>query len=129
MDRSQEHPLFTIIPRELSEIKIGENKLQFSTNLPGVNSREPRKMNVSPEADAAFMRDLQRNDPERYRRLTDNIQKRYFAAQELDVSVSYCGNERDGNHLLPADARSNTKYCDRACQNTAYRVRQTQKIA
>ena len=85
-------------------------------------------MNVSPEADAAFMRDLKRNDPTRYRNLINNMQKSHFAAQK-NVKSLVCGNERDGVHMLPDDARKDAKYCSHSCQLVAYRVRRSQKTA
>lgn len=43
--------------------------------------------------------------------------------------VRYCLNETSGNHRLPDDARANARYCDRACQQAAYRGRAVEKVA
>jgi len=56
--------------------------MQLSTNLPygsaavqqHINSGAKLQMNVSAEADAAFMRELQRDDSQRYDRLIKNLQ-------------------------------------------------------
>jgi len=37
--------------------------------------------------------------------------------------VRYCGNRGDGRHPLPAGTRANALYCDRSCQQAAYRKR------
>jgi hypothetical protein len=59
-----------------------ETTMQLSTDLPygskaireHIDSGAKFSMNVSPEADAAFMRELQREDSQRYDRLMKNIQ-------------------------------------------------------
>lgn len=56
--------------------------MQLSTDLPygskavreNINSGASLIMNVSPEADAAFMSELKRTDSERYNRLAKNMQ-------------------------------------------------------
>jgi hypothetical protein len=40
-----------------------------------------------------------------------------------DRGTHYCMNQTTGRHRLPEDVRANTKYCDRACQQSAYRNR------
>lgn len=56
--------------------------MQFSTDLPygskaiqqHIDSCAKLSMNVTPEADAAFIRELEREDSQRYDRLVKNIQ-------------------------------------------------------
>src|SRR5258708_7425051 len=40
-----------------------------------------------------------------------------------DGETHYCMNQTTGRHRLPDDARANARYCDRACQQAAYRRR------
>jgi len=47
----------------------------------------------------------------------------------IDSDIRYCLNRSAGNHRLPEDARANARYCDRACQQAAYRSRAIEKAA
>jgi hypothetical protein len=45
------------------------------------------------------------------------------AAYVRTASVRICANTSSSHHPLPQGARSNARYCDRACQQAAYRHR------
>lgn len=72
--------------------------MQFSTDLPygskaihqHIDSGAKLSMNVSSEADAAFMRELQREDSQRYERLVKNIQT---AAIRSGRSIEHRSNQ------------------------------------
>jgi hypothetical protein len=72
--------------------------MQFSTDLPcgsaavqqHIDSGAKLPMNVTPEADAAFMRELQREDSQRYDRLMKNIQT---AAIRSGRSIDHRSNQ------------------------------------
>lgn len=72
--------------------------MQLSTNLPcgsaavqqHIDSGAKLSMNVSPEADAAFIRALQHEDSQRYDRLMKNIQT---AALRSNRNVEHRSNQ------------------------------------
>lgn len=70
-------------------------------------------MNVSKEADAAFMRELERTDPVRYANLIRNMSQaagaRSLAQRQSDRQREHCGRPR--------------KYRDGAAKQRAYRLR------
>jgi len=79
-------------------------------------------MNVSKEADAGFMAELERTDPERYRKLIHNMLKEATRLRRLSQpgtvttiprKCGYCGL------ALPPDLRSDARYCDSTCQRNA----------
>ena len=41
----------------------------------------------------------------------------------IEPEARYCMNQGNSKHRLPDEARANAKYCDRACQQAAYRNR------
>jgi len=97
--------------------------MKLNTNLPSgwkaINKHlsEGRTLtrNVGDEADLAFMRELEREDPQRYHRLMRNILARRRADKD---NCQQCGL------ALPfKDRRSDTKYCDDACKKAAWRSR------
>jgi hypothetical protein len=45
------------------------------------------------------------------------------AAYVPTASARICANTSSSHHPLPQEARSNARYCDRACQQEAYRHR------
>jgi hypothetical protein len=104
--------------------------MQLSTDLPygskavmqHINSGASLAMNVSKEADSVFMAEVKRIDRTRYDRLIKNMQKDAYASLKPKV-VRYCGNVSEGRHPLPLGIRTNAHYCDRSCQQAAYRQR------
>jgi hypothetical protein len=94
------------------------------------------KMNVSKEADAAFMAEVKREDPERYERLLKNMLKQATRLRRLSQPGTVTTIRRKCEHCrlaLPPDLRSDARYCDRTCERTAKRsraaVRQSQIAA
>lgn len=77
--------------------------------------------NVSKEADAAFMRELERTDPARYSRLLKNMRLSVgaasLAARRDKKTCQHCGL------VLPPEIRSDSQYCDDACKKASYRLR------
>ena len=47
----------------------------------------------------------------------------------IESDIRYCLNQSAGAHRLPDDFRANARYCDRACQQAAYRRRTLGKAA
>jgi hypothetical protein len=80
-------------------------------------------MNVSEEADAEFVRLLQKEDPDRYARLQTNMRRSIQRSPTTISETRYCENQSVSRHPMPQDARANAAYCDRACQQEAYRTR------
>jgi hypothetical protein len=82
--------------------------MQLSTNLPyglravqqHIASGAKLSMNVSPEADAAFVRELQREDSQRYERLVKNIQT---AAVRSGRSIEHRSNQAVSMRSKAAD--------------------------
>ena len=75
-------------------------------------------MNVSREADAAFIIELKRTNPERYQNLLRNMEReagRLRLAQRVQPQrrCEHCGLP------LPDDLRSDAKYCDSTCKRNA----------
>jgi hypothetical protein len=98
------------VPVGLSAVKVHLEKQQ------------PLKRNVSEEADRAFLRELERTDPERYHRLLKNMYRSLGDEPKPAPSVdrarcALCGL------LLPDGARDGAMFCDRACRQAAYRLR------
>jgi hypothetical protein len=69
------------------------------------------KMNVSPEADAEFMRLLEKEDPKRYANLIRNMRQ---SISRATVSVEVTGRKR----------RRDAKFQTAAEKQAAYRARQ-----
>lgn len=97
--------------------------MKLSTNLPNgwkainkhLSEGTTLTRNVGEEADLAFMRELEREDPQRYHRLMKNI---LASGRADDDNCQQCG--------LPLpfkDRRSDAKYCDGACKKAAWRSR------
>ena len=101
--------------------------MQFSTNLPygskaiaaHLASGEKLKMNVSTEADKAFIKELRRTDPKRYERLFKHM---FAQAQSVQVPTQ-AGKCKHCGLVKPEDSRSDSVYCDTACKKAAYRAR------
>jgi hypothetical protein len=94
----------------------------LSTNLPTGPTALPSaallSSNVRKEADAAFMRELQRTDPRRHSALVKNLQKAaVISLKSAEPRCAHCGL------ILPAENRSDSRYCDQACKKGAYRAR------
>jgi len=97
--------------------------MKVSTNLPSGWTAIKKHLaedttlvrNVGEEADLAFMRELEREDPQRYHRLMRNI----FARGRADKDNC----QKCGLALPFKDRRSDTKYCDDACKKSAWRSR------
>lgn len=74
-------------------------------------------MNVTKEADAAFMRELKRTDRPRYDRLEKAIRTAAHRSKQQDKPrCRHCGL------FLPDDIRSDAKYCDAACKKAYQRA-------
>ncbi|MGA2430166.1 MAG: hypothetical protein ABSH13_16820 [Candidatus Acidiferrum sp.] len=78
-------------------------------------------MNVSREADAAFMQELKRMDPKRHARLIKNLQLAHLSALKDQYGPS--GRCQNCGLVLPTDIRKDSVYCDRTCQKNAYLAR------
>jgi hypothetical protein len=95
--------------------------MKLSTNLPcGLKVREhlgTLGMNVSPEADKAFVQEMKRTDPKRYVRLTK-------AMQVAGLEQQRQGNRKYDNckAVLPFSARSDARFCDPACKQSFHRL-------
>jgi hypothetical protein len=86
------------------------------------------RINVSKEADAAFMAELKRTDQARYDCLVRNMQKEALRLRRMSQPVATTTIERRCQHcglVLPSDARADSRYCDSTCQRNARRARQT----
>lgn len=103
--------LSTDLPSELKAIKkYFANRGE--TNLP---------MNVSKEADAAFVSELRRTDLARYARLRKTLDIAGYAAQRAAwVEARRCEH---CNLVLPLDIRSDAQFCDRTCQRASRQSR------
>ena len=66
------------------------------------------------------MAELKRTDPKRYERLFKNI---FAGAQSAQVPAQ--AKCRQCGLVMPEDSRSDSMYCDRSCQQAAYRARKT----
>lgn len=75
-------------------------------------------MNVSAEADAAFIRELESADPARFANLMRNMRKAAAKSRREDV----CANPKCSNTLLTC--RVGAKYCSDACRKQADRIAQ-----
>lgn len=91
--------------------------MKFSTNAPTNCFDGLQQMNVSKEADRAFIQELKRSDPRRYARLVQNMQKVHYAAEAAQDKprCRHCGL------VLSSDARKDAKYCDAACKKARQR--------
>ena len=97
--------------------------MRLDTNLPSGRKTINKHLsegttvtrNVGEEADLAFMRELEREDPPRYHRLMRNV----LASGKTDKDkCQHCS--------LPLpfkDRRSDARYCDDACKKAAWRSR------
>jgi len=98
----------------------------FSTDLPNglnavlrhISSGASILSNVRKEADASFMRELQRTDPCRHSGLLKNMQK--AAVVTLRSAESRCSH---CDLVLPSEKRRDSRYCDTACKMGAFRSR------
>lgn len=85
------------------------------------------KINVSREADAQFMRELERTDRPRYDRLVRNMMKEAARLRQSPEVIGMPG--RKCGHcglVLPKDARADSpdsRYCDDACRKASSRLR------
>jgi hypothetical protein len=80
------------------------------------------KMNVSKEADAAFMTELKRTDRPRYDRLVKAMQVHTLGRLPKVIEISgrrclHCGLP------LPEGLRQDGQHCDAACKQADYRSR------
>jgi hypothetical protein len=77
--------------------------------------------NVSKAADHAFLKELERNDPNRYERLLKSTYRCYRLAQESAQDdrprCQHC------ELVLPDNIRDGARFCDRSCKQAAYRAR------
>jgi hypothetical protein len=78
-------------------------------------------VNVSKEADAAFMADLKRNDKGRYDRLVANMMKEAARLRRLSQSdvISITSTCAHCGLRLPNGLRADARYCDSTCQRNA----------
>lgn len=81
-------------------------------------------MNVSPQADAAFMTALEREDPARYQNLIRNMQR---AAARQQRGAGVCQNPKCSNDLL--QFRAGTLFCSEGCKKQVQRVLDREKAA
>jgi hypothetical protein len=80
-------------------------------------------VNVNKKADEAFMKELEKADPERYRNLIRNM--RQGAARNNQAGI--CGNTGCGSTL--AHLRAGTRFCSESCKKRASRVLGNEKAA
>lgn len=81
-------------------------------------------MNVSKEADRAFMAELKRTDRQRYDRLTHILEKegarlRRLAQQPATVTEITVRKCKHCGLILSPGQREDASYCDRTCQRNA----------
>jgi hypothetical protein len=77
-------------------------------------------MNVSKEANAAFMSELKRVNPKRYANLIKNMQCAAIAQKTVTaIDSKKC---RQCGLVLP-EQRKDARFCDRSCKQAAYRER------
>lgn len=81
-------------------------------------------MNVSKEADSAFMTALEREDPARYQNLIRNMQR---AAARNRSGAETCQNPTCSNTLL--QFRAGTRFCSESCKKQVQRVLDREKAA
>jgi hypothetical protein len=91
--------------------------MNLSTNMPGLSAGPPQ-MNVSLEADRAFMQELKRTDSPRYARLVKAIQTAHYTPAEAPSgpTCQYIPCSGSVAHL-----RVGTRFCSAACKMKSQR--------